>query len=321
MLSEELMKSLKQILGVIIGVVIGLVGGTLFRSTLPPEEGSVTERLEVRRHELKSARNRLAVLEAERRRGDAAKDQAARNIAADVRAGREVDLDDFFSLTKPWLADVSPLLERMRLKEETQRAEEIAGEMSRKYDLTKVQQKRLEDWLMVRANENAENFRMVLEDEKSGFEDFVKASEENAHFENLDGFMEKELTGEKLAEFKEERLFERTDNVTDEANRKLHRLHDVVELDASQQDAAFLLFARGATDYEQGMEVDGMAGPQGGLSLEARNREVLSLLRPDQQSQYEAYQAEQREDANEELQEMGLRLPNDWDLFGDDFLN
>lgn len=58
----------------------------------------MTERLEVRRHELKSARNRLAVLEAERRRGDAAKDQAVRNIAADVRAGREVDLDDFFSL-------------------------------------------------------------------------------------------------------------------------------------------------------------------------------------------------------------------------------
>ena len=273
----------------------------------------------MQRHELKSARNRLAVLEAERRRGDETSSQAARDIAADIRAGKEVDLDDVYDLTKPWLADISPVLERMRVHGEKQRAEEIAGEMARKYDLTKAQQGRLKDWLAMEAEANAERFRMVLEDEGSGFEDFVRASEENADFANLDDFMERELEGEKLAEFQEERLFERTENVTSDANRKLHRLHEVVDLDDSQQDAAFLLFARGSKDYESGMEVDGMQGAQAGLGMEQRNTAVLSLLRPEQRVEYDRYQDEQRKEANEDLQEMGLRLPSDWDLFDDDF--
>lgn len=315
------MSSVKQVLGVVFGVIIGLAGGILFRSSLPPAKDSLAEKLEIERHELKSARNRLAVLEAERKRGDAASREAARGIAADIRAGKEVDLDDVFALTKPYLADISPLMERMREKAEKQRAEEIAGEMARKYDLSKVQQARLEDWMTAEAKANAEKFRAVLEDEESGFEDFIRASEENSDFGNLDDFMERELEGEKLAEHQAERLVERSENVTNEANRKLHRLHDVVDLDTSQQDAAFLLFARGSKDYEQGMAVDGMSGAQAGLGVEQRNAEVMSLLRPDQQAQYETYQAEQREEANRELQEMGLKLPSDWDLFEDDLFN
>lgn len=281
----------------------------------------MAEVMEVHRHEMKSTRNRLAVLEAERRRGDEAASQAARDIAADIRAGKEVDLDDVYSLTKPLLADVSPLLERMRVTSEKQRAEEIAGEMARKYDLTKAQQTRLEGWLAMEAEANAERFRMVLEDEKSTFQDFVQASEEHAEFANLDDFMEGELRGEELAEYQEDRLFERTENVTSEANRKLHRLHDVVDLDESQQDAAFLLFARGSNDYESGMEVDGMQGAQAGLGMEQRNAEVISLLRPDQRVEYERYQDEQQREVNEGLQEMGLKLPADFDLFDDDFYN
>lgn len=315
------MSSLKKYLGVLFGVIVGLVGGTLFRSTLPPEPGTAEEQLEIRNHELKSARSRLVVLEAERRRGDEAASQAARDIASDIRAGREVDLDDLFSITKPWLADISPLLERIRVKAETQRAEEIAGEMSRKYDLNKEQQGRLKEWLRVQGEMNAERFRMVLEDEDSNLEQFIRASDENADFEDLDSFMERELKGENLAEYRRERLFERSESVTDEANRKLHRLHEVVELDASQQDAAFLLFARGSGDYEPGMAVDGMTGQQGKLAVEERNREVLSLLRPEQRNEFEAYQSEQREEANRGLQEMGLRLPSDWDLFEDDLFD
>ncbi|GHC45968.1 hypothetical protein [Roseibacillus persicicus] len=315
------MSSIKQVAGIVIGVVIGLVGGMLFKSSLPPEKDSAAEQLEIQRHELKSARNRLAVLEAERRRGDLASGQAARDIAADIRAGREVDLDDVFALTKPYLADISPLMERMRLKEEKRRSEEIAGEMARKYDLTKIQQARLEDWMAAESQVNAEKFRMVLEDEESDFEDFIRATEENAEFGDLDDFMESELSGEKLAEYKAERLVERSENVTSEANRKLHRLHEVVDLDVSQQDAAFLLFARGSGDYEEGMVVDGMQGTQGGLSVAQRNAEVMSLLRPEQQAQYQSYQAEQREEANRELQEVGLKLPADWDLFEDDLFD
>jgi hypothetical protein len=315
------MISLKQILGVVVGIVIGLIGGTLFKSSLPPEEGTLEEVVEVREYELKSARNRLAVLEAERRRGDAAAGQAARDIAADIRAGREVGLDDFYKMTKPWLADLSPLLERMRVKEETRRGEEIAGEMARKYDLTKAQQGRLQDWLARRAETNATFFRMVVEDEGSDFEDFMKASKENADFENIDEFMERELRGEELAEYQADRLLERSDNVPAEANRKLHRLHQVVELDAAQQDAAFLLLARGSTDYEQGMTVDGMQGKQVPLPPEAREEEVLALLRPRQRKDYENYRSEKLEETNRELGEMGLRLPEDWDAFDDEILD
>ena len=203
------MNSFKYILGVVVGVVVGVVGGSLFKTTLPPEEGSTAEVIEIYQHDLKSARNRLAVLEAERRRGDEAASQASRDIAADIRAGRKVDLDDVVSLTKPWLADISPLLKRMRFFGEKARAEEIAGEMSRKYDLTKAQQDRLSTWLEMEAEANAERFQMVLEDEKSGFKEFLRASEENADFSNLDDFMERELKGEKLAEYQQERLFER----------------------------------------------------------------------------------------------------------------
>ena len=315
------MQGIKQILGVVVGVVIGLIGGTLFKSTLPPEKGSVAEELEIERHGLKSARNRLAILEAERRRGDAAAGQAARDIADGIRRGEEVSVDDVFRMTKPWLADMSPILERMRVQSERQRAEAILGKMIRKYNLNDDQALRLENWLKDRADENAENYRMVLEDESSNMEDFIRASEENADFENLDDFMEQELRGEQLAEFKAERLFERSESVTNEANQKLHRLHDVVDLDASQQDAAFLLLARGSKDYEAGMEVDGMQGSQSGLSIEQRNHEVLSLLRADQQQQYRDYQDQQREEANEELQEMGLKLPEDWDVFEGELFN
>ena len=107
--------------------------------------------------------------------------------------------------------------------------------------------------------------------------------------------------------------------MSSEANRKLHRLHEVVDLDVSQQDAAFLLFARGSKDYESGMEVDGMRGAQSGLALEQRDAEVQALLNPNQQADYERYQKEQQNEANEELGELGLRLPSDWDLFEDDF--
>lgn len=315
------MKGIKQVLGVVIGIVVGLVGGTLFKSTLPPEKGSTADKIEEQRHELKSARNRLAVLEAERRRGDERASQAARNIAADIRAGRDVDVNEVFNLTKPWLSDIAPLLERMRVKAEKEMAEGIAGEMARKYDLTKIQQARLEDWLAAESKVNAEKYRAVLEDEESDFEDFIRASEDFDDFTNLDDFMEKELQGEKLAEYQKERLFERSENVTGEANRQLHRLHEVVDLDVAQQDAAFLLLARGSSDYEQGMEVDGMPGAQGGLSQEERNREVLALLRPDQQQSYEAFKEEQRLEMQEEMSEMGMTLPTDWNFFDDDLLN
>ena len=106
--------------------------------SLPGVEGSPEERAHQLELELKRAQNRIAALEAadtsrELRGGNAGKSDAAgdsekqrsprtfadgaRSIGEDIRDGRPVSPDDIFRTSKPFLRDLAPLFDRMRVKQ------------------------------------------------------------------------------------------------------------------------------------------------------------------------------------------------------------
>ena len=89
---------------------------------MPGAEGSPEERATWLEVELKKAQNRIAALEAAdprgRRKPGRTFADGARNIAEDIRDGRPVSPDDLFRATQPLLRDLSPLFDRMRVREE-----------------------------------------------------------------------------------------------------------------------------------------------------------------------------------------------------------
>jgi hypothetical protein len=48
---------------------------------------------------------------------------------------------------------------------------------------------------------------------------------------------------------------------------------------------------------------------------QGRNEAILSVLRPDQRATYEERRRLQREEAEADLREIGMKLPADWDVF------
>jgi len=142
--------------------------------------------------------------------------------------------------------------------------------------------------------------------------------------EALDGaevVMEKNLTGEGLAKFREERLNERAASVQGDADRGVTRLSEIADLDERQQVEAFGILVRGSEDYRPGeMAFDGMAADQGALDRTARDAAIRAVLRPDQAEAFDAYQAERRAKAERDMSRLGLTLPDNWDLLeGDAF--
>ena len=104
--------------------------------------------------------------------------EGARDILEDIREGRGADLDDIFAVTKPWLNDLSPVINLMRSKEEREQFARLAGDYTRKYDLNESQQKQLRQWLDARATENAERFVNVVANDSSTFYDLMLAGKE-----------------------------------------------------------------------------------------------------------------------------------------------
>lgn len=310
---------MKQYIGLVVGLVVGAMGAILFGQSLAPEEGSVEERLEVAEMELDKARRRLLVYEPDGRgRGSRTVRDGMRSIAERIKAGEDVSLDDVFWTMKPWLRDMSPLFERLRQVEEEDRFDSLVGRYSREYDLSEGDQGALKQWLQTRAEENARELREVIHSETSTFVDFVKASDVDlADEDGLEEFMETRLQGEDLAQFKAERLQQRVDSVQDEANRRLHRLDEVVGLDENQKDEMFAVMARGSRRFKTEMEFDGMGNDTSRLEGRARNDAIRSVLRPDQVERYDAYRAVRKQEAESDMRKVGLTLPEDWDLLDD----
>jgi hypothetical protein len=62
------------------------------------------------------------------------------------------------------------------------------------------------------------------------------------------------------------------------------------------------------------MEIEGMTGDRTPITPESRTDAIRAVLRPDQLEVFEADRLEQRREAEEDLREIGLKLPDNWDL-------
>ena len=313
-----LKENLRPLLPLAIGLAIGGVGATLFQQSMPSAPGSPEERAELLEIQLKAAENRVLALEAKdphgrRRPGGTFKDRASR-IAEDLREGRNVSPDDVFRAFQPVMRDLAPLFDRMRLKQEKDEIESRVGEYARKYDLTPAQQESLKKWFSEKAEENAEAYSKLIQQEGTSLQDVMKFTMESRPDEGLDDFMEKTLSGEKLSEYRTQRMAERSENVQREADARVERLNGIVALDAAQRDAVFGIAARDSKDFDPAMGIEGAdgnaIGPAAGGGSEAA---MLSVLRPDQRKTYEAEQVRRRGEARKEMESFGLTMPPDWD--------
>lgn len=313
---------MKQGLGLMIGILVGVAGALLFSKSLPPEEGSPEEVIEVLQLQLRRAEREVRVLEDDgRSRGGRSTRDEVRDIVQDIREGKEVSLDDVFATMKPWMRDMSPLYNRMRELNEEDWADNLTGEWTRKYNLSDSEQARLKEWFKEKSRERGEEFQRVVESDTSGFVDYIRATEYDwRDAQGSEELMEGFLEGEELTQFREEQLENRIDSVQGEANRNLTRLDNIVELDEGQQDEVFGILARGSDDYRPGMDFDGMGGETNQLNVRARDEAIRRVLRPEQVERLNIHQAERKEEAERDMRRFGMTLPKDWDLLeGDSF--
>ena len=311
---------MRQIVRPLVGLGFGIAGTFLFLQSLPPDEGSVEDRAEEAELALARAQTRIKELEAitgeDRKRATA---DAAREIAEDIKAGRLVDIDDVFKTAKPWLRHFAPIFDRIRVRDQKRLFDTLAGEYTRKYGLDDRQQEALKNWFDEMAERNGQRYSAVMESESSGLEDMVRASREYSRPEGLDAFMEGLLRGGALAQYRDDRMQERVANVQAEADRKVQRLDHIVDLDESQKDQVFTLMARGSPDFDSAMRIEGLSENATRLQPgQSRDGAVMAVLRPDQLDAYEEHRQRKIEEAEEDMRQLGLRLPADWDLWDED---
>lgn len=317
-------QSLRSLIPLAIGLAIGGVGATLFLQSQPGAPGSPEERANKLEVELKRANNRIAALEAAdprgtRRPGRTVKD-SLRNLAADLRDGRPVSPDDIYHAFQPLLQDLSPLLDRIRIRDQKKKIESMTGELARKYDLTPQQQAALGQWFEARANENAKRWNDLVANDSTRLDDLVHATRDMRPDDGLDEFMATTLTGDKLIDFKTERMAQRAERVQQVADRQVARLDAIVKLDDAQRDQVFGLAARSSRDYDPGMKLEGITGDIGPTPAGDRQTALLAVLRPDQRATYEAERQKRRDEAAKDAAAIGLTLPDNWNPI-DDFDN
>jgi len=310
-------QSLRSIIPLVIGLAVGCVGAILFGDSMTGEPGSPEEKLAKKEVELKKLQNKLAVLEADprarRNRPGRTISDGARDIAENIREGKPVTPDDVLRVMQPMLRDLAPLFDRMRVKEEKQMVERMSGEIARKYDLSPSQNEALKRWFTAKSEENARNWTALISQEGTRMEDVIKASREVRADDGLDQFMEGTLSGEKLTRFRTERMAERAERVQNYADSRTQRLDSIVKLDDGQRDRVFGIMATSSNDYDPAMKLEGgvseISASRGGNKQEA----LLSVLRPDQREAYDADRMRRREEAEKDLEAIGLSMPADWD--------
>ena len=314
---------MKQGLGLIIGLLVGAVGMFMFSKSLPPEEGSTEEAIEIMQRKLDRTEREIRELEASSgRRGKRNVGDGVRDIMQDIREGKEVSMDDVFATMKPWMRDMAPLFNRMREINQDDWADNMTGEWARKYDLNKAEKEELRQWFMAKSKEKGAAFEEVVASDTSGFVDFVRATEYDMRdSDGIDEVMESFLEGEELTLYQEERISEKSTSVQEEANRGLTRLDRIVELDEQQQDEVFAILARGSSDYQAGeMAFDGMGSDTSVLDRRARDEAIRGVMRPEQAEVFDNHQAQRKAEAEKEMKRMGMSLPKGWDLLeGDSF--
>lgn len=306
----------------IFGLIIGSIGAFLFQRSFPPDPGTSAAKIAELDEQLTRTRIRLAALETNAPRKPSSTSgvlkAGARTIFEDLRDGRPVDMNEVFQTLKPVMRDLAPIFDRIRRKELKHMNEQILADLTRKYHLDASQQKALKAWQQSKAEFEAKLFTAFATSETTTFEDMVKASRAPRTSSGLDGFMESTLTGEDLANFKSDRMNERVQNVQNEAEHKVSRLHREVELDEAQQDQVFAIMARSSPDFDPAMKFEGLGDDTAKLAPgQSRNDAIMAVLRPDQRQQYEHRRVLRRQEAEQDFQEMGLKLPANWDMFED----
>jgi hypothetical protein len=247
-------QSIRSLVPLVIGLAVGGLGTALFQQSLPPAAGSPEERADQLAAELKRATNRIAALEAAepsggRRPGRATQDRL-RMLADDLRAGRPVSPDDIFAAIQPVLADLTPLFDRVRLRNQAKAIEAMASELAGRYDLNPQQQAALGQWLEARANDNAKRWNDLVARKDTRLADLIRATHDVRLDDGLDQFMATTLTGDKLAAFNTARMADRAERVQQAADRQVARLDAIVKLDDAQRDQIFGLAARSSRDYD-----------------------------------------------------------------------
>lgn len=299
--------------------------------SMPGVEGSPEERANRLEIELKRAQSRIAALES--KTGGGAKDgvlqriagvrdkreltDGARDIAEALRDGRPVSPEDIFKASQPLMKTLAPLFDRMRVREQKQLIDSLTGEFARKYDLGPQQQQWLKQWFENKAKEDAKAWSAMIGREGTTLEDVMKASRDVRPDAGIDTFMPTILHGEKLDQFRSERLAERAQRVESEADRRVQRLDSIVGLDEAQRDQVFGIVARSSKDYDPQMAIEGVGGQISSAPTGNPQEAMLSVLRPEQRAAYEAEQMRRRQKAAEDLEVIGLTLPPNWDMFDD----
>jgi hypothetical protein len=308
------MSSIRTVLSLAIGLLVGVTGAVLFLQSMPPKEGSAEERVAKLEVALKSAQNQVAKLEGadpngRKRPGRTLKD-GARSIFEDLRDGKPVTPDDVFRATQPLIRDLSPIFERMRVRELQRQTDSKANELARKYSLNPAQQEALKKWLDQNAVEDAKRYTDLISQDGTKLEDMAKAATEVRANDGLDQFMENTLSGDKLAAYKTDSMLQKVERVQQEADMKVTRLDSIVNLDETQRGQVFGVMARGARDFDPAMQFEGLGTDTAALpSGKSKQEAILAVLRPEQRQAYQAEQEKRRQAAQKEMESMGLTLP------------
>ena len=318
-------KFVRSLIPLVVGLMVGGVGATLFNESMPGAEGSPKERADKLELELKQAQSRLAALDAGDgpgknsrgifdRKSKATTADGLRSIAERVRAGQPVSPEDIFRASKPWMRDISPLFDLMRVRGQRKMFESMSGEIARKYDLTSQQQDALKGWFASKSAEQAKQWTGMIDSDSTRLVDFMRVTQDQRPDEGIDSFMETVLTGEKLTAYKTERLNDRAQRVQSQADAKVQRLNSIVQLNDTQRDQVFGIMARNSRDYDPAMVLEGTAGQINAAPTGDSQAAVLSVLTPDQRVVYEAERTRRRDEAARDMAEVGLAFPPEWDM-------
>lgn len=316
--------SLKSFVPLLAGLVIGGVGVPMFQQSLIGGKDSPGHRAAKLEAELKKAQNRISALEDTdplgRRKSKRTMKDGLADIKQRLKAGENVTTDDVFRLFQPFVRDIAPIFERMRVREQKHLVETMTGEFARKYNLTPAQQESLRKWFDAKAEEKARDWTNLVTQEGVKMEDVAKASRDVRLDDGIETFMQGTLSGEALARFQSDRATERAGRVQQYADSRTERLNSIVNLDAAQRDQIFGIMARKSRDYDPAMKLEGGAGAIGASPSGNTTEAMLSVLRPDQRELYQADVKRRRAAAAKDLEAMGLSLPENWNaLEAEDF--
>ena len=303
--------SLRPFLYLLVGLAVGGAGAVLFKDSLPAKEGSPEERVRQLEAELKISENRVIALEGGRsRRSGRTVGDGFRDLREAAESGRMISPDDILRALQPMIRDIAPIFDRVRVKQEKRHIDSMVGELTRKYDLNPAQREALHAWFQQKIEDDAKRFSALASQEGTNLQTLAREAQNvNRWDRGLDSFMEGQLSGEKLKTFKIERFNEKSDRVQADADMRVARVDSVVKLDDTQRDQVFGIMARGSPDYDPSMELGG--------TLENRNEEMLTVLRPEQAQLWQAEKEKRRQRAEVEMGEMNMTLPEGWDALDD----